>query len=105
MASHGVFCKFINMTAKESSFFRILIIEDDPYRIQRLKSWLPDDVKTVRATSAGRAIGVLQRDKGNLNCDLIKDLGLQKCIWQYNPRYPRYIPRIINTSMMCALKW
>ena len=63
---------------QEYSFFRILIIEDDPDRIQRLQSWLPSNVKTVVAKSAGRAIGVLQRDKGNVYAGILFDHDLQE---------------------------
>jgi CheY-like chemotaxis protein len=42
---------------------RILLIEDDNGRVVRIKEWLPDDVRLVHAGSAGRAIGILQRDR------------------------------------------
>jgi CheY-like chemotaxis protein len=44
-------------------FFRILLIEDDNERVETFKAWLPDDVRLVHAGSAGRAIGILQRDR------------------------------------------
>lgn len=42
---------------------RILLIEDDNGRVRQIKEWLPEDVRLVHAGSAGRAIGILQRDK------------------------------------------
>jgi len=44
-------------------FFRILLIEDDNERVETFKAWLPEDVRLVHAGSAGRAIGILQRDR------------------------------------------
>jgi hypothetical protein len=42
--------------------FRLLLIEDDPVRIERIQSWLPDTARLVTATSAGSAMGILKRD-------------------------------------------
>ncbi len=56
---------------------RILIIEDNPDRIERLLSWLPHDVRVVTATSAGRAIGILQRDPGAVYAGIMLDHDLQ----------------------------
>lgn len=47
------------MTKKPKPVFRILIVEDDPDRAQTLESWLPEDVRTVVVTSAGKAMGLL----------------------------------------------
>ena len=44
-------------------FFRILLIEDDNDRVETFKAWLPEDFRLVHAGSAGRAIGILQRDR------------------------------------------
>lgn len=44
--------------------FRLLIIEDSRHRIEKIRSWLPEDCLFVTATSAGKAIGILQRDHG-----------------------------------------
>ncbi len=43
---------------------RILIIEDDQAREERIKSWLPDHVRPVVVASAGAAIGTLRLDSG-----------------------------------------
>ena len=40
---------------------RILLIEDDFRRIQKIRDWLPDHVVLVEAKSAGQAMGILQR--------------------------------------------
>jgi CheY-like chemotaxis protein len=50
------------MTDKKQ-FIRILLIEDDKNRVEKIRSWLPDDVRLVDAASAGRVIGILKRDK------------------------------------------
>jgi len=42
---------------------RILLIEDDNERVISIKSWLPADIRLVHAGSAGRAIGILLRDR------------------------------------------
>lgn len=42
---------------------RILLIEDDNGRVRKIREWLPEDVHLVHAGSAGRAIGILQRDR------------------------------------------
>lgn len=44
-------------------FIRILLIEDDNNRVEAIRSWLPADVRLVHAGSAGRALGILQRDR------------------------------------------
>jgi len=58
-------------------FFRLLIIEDDHERERILKSWLPPDVKTVVAGSGGRAIGILERDRGTVYAGILLDHDLQ----------------------------
>ena len=50
---------------------RILIIEDDPAREERLRSWLPADMSAMIARSAGTAMGILKRDKGKVYADLV----------------------------------
>jgi CheY-like chemotaxis protein len=42
---------------------RILIIEDDNERVKIFRSWLPEDIRLVHAGSAGRALGILERDR------------------------------------------
>ena len=42
---------------------RILIVEDDNNRVKKFQSWLPDDMRLVHASSAGRVLGILQRDR------------------------------------------
>ena len=46
-----------------NQFFRLLLIEDDNERVEIFRSWLPADVRLVHAGSAGRALGILQRDR------------------------------------------
>lgn len=54
-------------------FFRILIVEDNVGRIHRLKLWLPDDVRLVWVSSAGKALGMLRLDKGNVYAGIMLD--------------------------------
>jgi hypothetical protein len=44
--------------------FRLLLIEDGAHRIERISSWMPEDCLLVVAASAGKAMGILQRDQG-----------------------------------------
>ena len=53
--------------------FRILLVEDDPIRAQKLLYWLPEDVKNVWVKSAGRAIGLLKRDCGKVYAGILLD--------------------------------
>lgn len=62
---------------KQATMTRILIIEDDPNREARLKSWLPADVRAVVAASAGKAIGILRRDSGVVYAGIVLDFDLQ----------------------------
>jgi CheY-like chemotaxis protein len=56
---------------------RILIVEDDPLREQRLRTWLPPDVKCVVAPTAGAAIGILRHDSGRVYAGVLLDHDLQ----------------------------
>lgn len=51
------------MKVSDNPVIRILLIEDDIARVRQIEEWLPTDVRLVHAGSAGRAIGVLQRDR------------------------------------------
>ena len=56
---------------------RILVVEDDPGRIEKLAEWLPADLRRTIATSAGRAIGVVERDRGRVYAGILLDHDLQ----------------------------
>lgn len=58
---------------------RLLIIDDSNERIATLRSWLPDDVQPVVATSPGRALKVLDLDPGTVYAGILldHDLGQQ----------------------------
>lgn len=43
--------------------FRVLLIEDDGQRIETVRSWLPEEMRLVVATSVGMAMGLLQRTR------------------------------------------
>lgn len=62
---------------------RILLIEDDNDRVKTITDWLPEDVRLVHAGSAGRAIGILQRDRNSyagimLDHDLLGQMVTEK---------------------------
>lgn len=61
-------------------FCRLLLIEDDPIRIDRFRQWVAVDFRLVVATSAGRAIGTLQRDGKATYAGLMLDHDLQQNI-------------------------
>jgi len=58
--------------------FPLLIIEDDPEREEKLKSWLPKDFRPVVAQSAGVALGILSRDRGDVLKGIVLDHDLEK---------------------------
>lgn len=57
--------------------FRLLLVEDDKGRADRIRSWLPEDVLVTHCASAGRAIGVLRRDRGAVYAGILLDHDLQ----------------------------
>jgi len=58
---------------------RLLIIDDSDTRIDTLKQWLPGDVHAVVATSAGRALKMIDLDPGAVYSGILldHDLGQQ----------------------------
>ena len=67
MANHG-----------PEKVFRLLVIEDDTSRVEMLRDWLPEKIKLVVAPSAGAAIGILKRDRGNVYGGIMLDHDLQQ---------------------------
>ena len=63
---------------KPKPIFRILIVEDDPERIAQIRSLIPTDIKIVVASSAGKAIGILERDRGNVYAGIMLDYNLER---------------------------
>lgn len=47
---------------KSKSFFRILIVEDDPDRLRIIQSWMPPDVIVSSVTDTGAAMGQIKKD-------------------------------------------
>jgi len=43
-----------------------------------LKAWLPDDARPVLVESAGKAIGLIKRDRGNVYAGIMLDHDLQE---------------------------
>lgn len=58
--------------------FRLLMIEDSQHRIEKIRSWLPEDCLMVAATSAGKAIGIMQRDPGYVYGAILLDHDLHE---------------------------
>lgn len=56
---------------------RILVIEDDNSRIKYFNLWLLPGFRIVPTTSAGSALGLLQRDKGRQYAGICLDHDLQ----------------------------
>jgi CheY-like chemotaxis protein len=63
----------------EGTPIRLLIIDDSNERIATLRQWLPADVHVVSATSAGRALKILDLDHGTVYAGILldHDLGQQ----------------------------
>jgi CheY-like chemotaxis protein len=64
--------------AGRSMIRRVLLIEDDEARQQRFRSWLPRQLTIVWARSAGQAIGLLRRDRGEDYLAILLDHDLQQ---------------------------
>ena len=56
---------------------KILIIEDDPIRVGFFKRWLPENFRLVAASSAGSALGLIERDCGFVYAGICLDHDLQ----------------------------
>jgi len=52
---------------------RVLIVEDNIERIDIFKVWFPSDIWIVWVDSAGKAIGILRRDKGDVYAGIMLD--------------------------------
>lgn len=58
-------------------FCRILMIEDDEVRIERVAAWLPSELRLVVARSPGRAISTLRIDGPQTYAGVMLDHDLQ----------------------------
>lgn len=67
--------------------FRILLVEDDAERAERIRSWLPRGVKLTVVTSAGKALGLIQRDRGRVYAGIMLDHDLQEQTATSTDRY------------------
>ncbi len=57
--------------------FRLLVIEDNPERLELFRAWMPAGVKIVWARSAGVALGLIGRDQGYVYGAVALDHDLQ----------------------------
>jgi len=69
------------MEAARVRVLRILVVEDDPNRVRKFKSWIPDDVWLVWARNAGQALGILHRDAANTYAGAMLDFDLDKQLY------------------------
>ncbi len=58
---------------KNEKIYKMLIIEDDPERLDTIRSWLPAQVKPLVVSSPGTAMGILKRDKGLVYVGIMLD--------------------------------
>ena len=67
------------MSDRPPPMIRLLIIDDSDARIDTFKQWLPGDVHPVFATSAGRALKMIDLDPGAVYAGILldHDLGQQ----------------------------
>ena len=57
---------------------RILIIEDNEERIDLFKRWMPADVQAIFVKGAGRAVRVIELDKGSVYAGICLDHDLDE---------------------------
>ena len=57
---------------------RILIIEDNEERIDLFKRWMPADVQAIFVKGAGRAVRVIELDKGSVYAGICLDHDLNE---------------------------
>jgi len=74
-------------TIRQPELVRLLMVEDDPERVETIRTWLPQDFRLVVAASAGRAKGILNRDRGQVYAGIMLDLDLQLQVAHEDERY------------------
>lgn len=57
---------------------RLLIVEDDPNRIEQFRRWIPGDILYVVTSNAGSAMGILNRDRGKVYSGILLDHDLKR---------------------------
>jgi len=55
---------------------RLLIVEDNIFRVDAFQQWCPVSVRIVWVKSAGVASGILQRDRGTVYSGILLDYDL-----------------------------
>ncbi len=65
------------MQKRNNDLLKILVIEDDNSRIKSFDLWLLPGFRIVPTTSAGAALGLIQRDKGFVYAGICLDHDLQ----------------------------
>jgi len=67
---------------------RLLLVEDDSERVEKIRAWLPADVRLVWASCAGSALGLLRHDKGDAYAGVLLDFDLHRQL-KVNDGHPR----------------
>lgn len=61
----------------EKNLLRILIVEDDTSRVEKIRSWMPPDVVISNVTDTGVAMAQIKADRGRIYAGLMLDHDLQ----------------------------
>ena len=75
---HVLFESFYMQAKNVKSIFRLLVIEDDPERVELFRRWTSKDIHIVWARSAGTALGLIRRDPGHVYGGIMLDHDLQQ---------------------------
>ena len=57
---------------------RILVVEDDSLRVEKIKSWVPSDIIISNVTDAGVAMAQIKADRGWIYAGIMLDHDLEK---------------------------
>jgi hypothetical protein len=61
----------------EGNILRILIVEDDASRVEKIRTWMPPDVAISNVTDTGVAMAQIKADKGNVYAGIMLDHDLR----------------------------
>jgi CheY-like chemotaxis protein len=60
---------------------RVLVVEDDNRRVEDFRAWCPPDITLVHAKNGAAALGILERDRGDVFAGVMLDYDLQKQLY------------------------
>ncbi len=61
----------------KTNLLRILVVEDDASRVEKIRSWMPSDIIISNVTDTGVAMAQIKADKGNVYAGIMLDHDLQ----------------------------